>query len=167
VVAPRVTVAVLRGRPSTTSGPRPSPCGHARPWVLPHHAPTTGSTCYALLSYPTAFDASSTIPIVGSTSSLALEDPYLGPLVPLGGGWDQSSLTTLFSTMALSPPQIRQLRCLLPHHSCRRHVISLILPFHPLLLWGNSSTLPVTSVGDPILSGSFYLKDVLVAPHII
>jgi hypothetical protein len=32
---------------------------------------------------------------------------------------------------------------------------------------GNSSTLPVTSVGDSVLPRPFHLKNVLVAPHII
>jgi hypothetical protein len=31
---------------------------------------------------------------------------------------------------------------------------------------GNGSTLPVTSVGASVLSGLFYLNDVLVAPHL-
>jgi hypothetical protein len=42
---------------------------------------------------------------------------------------------------------------------------------HPSLpsfvIVGNGSTLPVTSLGDSVLPGPFYLKDVLVAPHII
>jgi hypothetical protein len=38
---------------------------------------------------------------------------------------------------------------------------------HPSsIVVGNGSTLPVTSVGASILPGSFYLNDVLVAPHI-
>jgi hypothetical protein len=40
-------------------------------------------------------------------------------------------------------------------------------PTHPTsIVVGNSSTLPVTSVGALVLPGSFYLNDVLVAPHI-
>jgi hypothetical protein len=38
---------------------------------------------------------------------------------------------------------------------------------HPtLIVVGNGSTLPVTSVGASVLPGPFYLNDVLVAPHI-
>jgi hypothetical protein len=38
---------------------------------------------------------------------------------------------------------------------------------HPAsIVVGKGSTLSVTSVGDSVLTGSFYLNDVLVAPHI-
>jgi hypothetical protein len=38
---------------------------------------------------------------------------------------------------------------------------------HPTsIVVGNGSTLPITSVGASVLLGSFYLNDVLVAPHI-
>jgi hypothetical protein len=40
-------------------------------------------------------------------------------------------------------------------------------PFHPpSVVVGNSSTLPVTSVGASVLPGPFYLNDVLVAPQL-
>jgi hypothetical protein len=40
-------------------------------------------------------------------------------------------------------------------------------PTHPTsIVFGNGSTLSVTSVGASVLPGPFYLNDVLVAPHI-
>jgi hypothetical protein len=92
---------------------------------------------------------------------------------PLAGGWDSASLTAAFSTMAMTPPHpLRlggQLRCILPHQPHCRYALSL--PSHPLLhpssiIVGNGSTLSVTFVGASVLPGSFYLNDVIVAPHI-
>jgi hypothetical protein len=50
------------------------------------------------------------------------------------------------------------------------HILSPRPPslVHPSsILVDNSSILPVTSVGDSVLSGPFYLNDVLVAPDLV
>jgi hypothetical protein len=94
------------------------------------------------------------------------------PWSPLARGWDLASLAAAFSTMALAPPSLDWIidsgasyhttpaagmlsRSHPPHSS---HPTSIVV--------GNDSTLPVTSVGVPVLYGPFYLNDVLVAPHI-
>jgi hypothetical protein len=48
-----------------------------------------------------------------------------------------------------------------------RFLAHIPLSSHPssIVVW-NSSTLPVTSIGASVLPGPFYLKSVLVAPHI-
>jgi hypothetical protein len=91
-------------------------------------------------------------------------------LSPLAGGWDNASLTTALSTMAMTPPSSDwvidsgayyhttptsgMLSCSHPPHSS--HPTSIVVE--------NGSTLPITSVGASVLPGPFYLNDVLVAP---
>ena len=49
--------------------------------------------------------------------------------------------------------------------------ITLLRPpnsmYPSFIVVGNGSALPVTSVGDSVLSGSFYLNNILVAPDMI
>jgi hypothetical protein len=84
---------------------------------------------------------------------------------------DHASITIAFSTMMMAPPSsdwvinssasyhtnLLQARSLapIPHSS-----------YPSLIIVGNGSTQPITSVGASILPGSLYLNDVLVAPHI-
>jgi hypothetical protein len=37
----------------------------------------------------------------------------------------------------------------------------------PSIVVGNGSTLPVTSVGDSVIPGLFYLNNILLAPNIV
>jgi hypothetical protein len=93
-----------------------------------------------------------------------------------GAGWDQQSLANSFSTMALQ----------LPHNSVNDWVADSGASHHttpsvdnisnprPLnsaspssIVVGNGSTLPVTSVGDSVIPGPFYLNNILLVPDII
>jgi hypothetical protein len=94
-----------------------------------------------------------------------------------GVGWDQQqALVNSFSTIALQPP----------HNSINdwvvdsgaslhtTHSVSNISDPRPLnsaspssIVVGNGSTLPVTSVGDSVIPGPFYLNNILLAPDII
>jgi hypothetical protein len=91
---------------------------------------------------------------------------------PFAGGWDPTALAAAYSTMALAPPPSKWVidsgtayhttpttgMLSRSHSSSSTHPTSIVV--------GNSSTLPVTSVGASVLLGPFYLNDVLVAPHI-
>jgi hypothetical protein len=108
----------------------------------------------------------------GPARAPAPGDPHLDALVPAGRWLGQRLPRCCLQHHGDDPTPFRlgdRLRCLVPHHSHDRHALSLSspLPSHPsLIVVGNGSTLPVTSVGASVLPGSFYLNDVLVAPHI-
>jgi hypothetical protein len=58
------------------------------------------------------------------------------------------------------------------HHSTPS--VDNISTLHPLassnpssIIVGNDSSLPITSVGDSVLPGSFYLNNILLAPDIV
>ena len=94
------------------------------------------------------------------------------PWSPLAGGWDPTSLTVAYSTMALAPPSLDWVidSGASYHTTPTTCILSRSHP-HPdtrptSIVVGNGSTLPVTSVGASVLPGPFYLNDILVAPHI-
>jgi hypothetical protein len=175
VAVPQVAATVSRGRPSTTPGPRPSPCAR------PSHGcflatPTTSScTCYALLRSPTTFGAPSTILIADSASPPALEDPYLGTLVVIGwrlGSGSPHCFVQYYGVGAAPTSPDWVVDSDASYHTTP--VVGTLSHSHPRnpslpssIIVGNNSTLPLTSVGDSVFLGSFYLKDVLVATHII
>jgi hypothetical protein len=74
---------------------------------------------------------------------MALAPPSSDWIIDSGGSYHTTPTTGMLSS---SHP---------PHSS---HPTSIVV--------GNGSTLPVTSIGAPVLAGRFYLNDVLVAPHI-
>jgi hypothetical protein len=89
--------------------------------------------------------------------------------------WDPPSLTGCFISMVPAPPtpvidyvvDFGATNHTTPHPG---HIYSLKPPLfvHPFsIIVGNGSVLPVTSVGDSILLGPFYLNDVLLAPDLI
>jgi hypothetical protein len=89
----------------------------------------------------------------------------------LGGGWDQASLAASFSTMADIAPTSSDWVVDFGASYHTTHVADTLPHSHPFfpssIIIRNSSTLSVTSVGDLVLPSPFYLKIVLVAPHII
>jgi hypothetical protein len=173
MVAPSVEAVVPRSRLSTTPGPGPSPCDRARHEYFLVTLPTVGSINYTLLWCPTGFGAHSTVPVVGSASPPRLQGP---PPWPLGSRW------VAVGTRHPSPPRSAPWLTLPPPLQIGwstsappitplmllARYLTLIHSFHPIIIiMRNSSTLSVTSVGDSVLPRPFYLKIVLVAPHII
>jgi hypothetical protein len=89
-------------------------------------------------------------------------------------GWDQQSLANSFNTMALTPPPTTQdwvADSGASHHSTpsagnisHRHTLTSSSPSS--IIVGNGSTLPITSVGDSVLPGPFYLNNILLAPDL-
>jgi hypothetical protein len=106
-----------------------------------------------------------------STPTPAPGDPH-DDLVPAVWRLGQRLPRRRFQHRGDDPSFLRlgdRLWSLLPHHSHYRHALPLPSPLssHPSsIVVGNGSTLPVTSVGDSILPGPFYVNDVLVASHI-
>jgi hypothetical protein len=102
--------------------------------------------------------------------------PPLGWAPWNGAGWDQQSLTNSFSTMVLQPPHNSVNDWVADsgnsHHTT--HSVGNISNPHPLnsanpssIIVGNGFTLPVTSVGDSLIPGSFYLNNILLALDIV
>jgi hypothetical protein len=93
-----------------------------------------------------------------------------------GVGWDQQSLANSFNTMALQPPH-NSLNDWVADSSASYHTtpsVGNISNPRPLnsaspssIVVGNVSTLPVTSVGDSVISVPFYLNNILLAPDIV
>jgi hypothetical protein len=67
-------------------------------------------------------------------------------------GWDQQSLAHSFNTMALHPP-LSSVQDWVADSGATRHTTPL----------GNGYSLSVTSVGDSVLLGPFYLNNILLA----
>jgi hypothetical protein len=94
------------------------------------------------------------------------------PCSPFAGGWDTNSLASAYNTMALAPPSSDWVidSGASYHTTPTTDMLSHSHPppsTHPnSIVVGNGSTLPITSVGDSVLPGPFYLNDILVAPHI-
>jgi hypothetical protein len=92
-----------------------------------------------------------------------------------GSGWDQQSLANSFNTMALTPPPIIQdwvADSGASHHSTPSagnisHPRTLTSSSPSSIIVGNGSTLLITSVGDSVLPGPFYLNNILLAPDLV
>jgi hypothetical protein len=93
-----------------------------------------------------------------------------------GAAWDQQSLVNSFSIGALQSPHNSVNDWVADsgasHHTT--HSVGNISNPRPLnsvspssIVVGNGSTLPVTSVGDSLIPGSFYLNNILLAPNIV
>jgi hypothetical protein len=93
-----------------------------------------------------------------------------------GVGWDQQSLANSFSTMALQPPHNSVNDWVADsgasHHTT--HSVGNIFNPRPLnsaspssIVVGNGFTLLVTSVGDSVIPGPFYLNNILLVPDIV
>jgi hypothetical protein len=90
-------------------------------------------------------------------------------------GCDQQSLVNSFSTVALQPPHNSVNDSVADSDASHRttHLVGNIFNPHPLnsvgpsIVVGNGFTLPVTSVGDSVIPGPFYLNNILLAPHIV
>jgi IS30 family transposase len=94
----------------------------------------------------------------------------------LDAGWHQQSLANSFSTMALHPPPTSVQDWVADSGVTHRTTpsvgnISTLRPLassNPLsIVVDNDSSLPITSVGDSVLPGPFYLNNILFAPDMI
>jgi hypothetical protein len=94
----------------------------------------------------------------------------------VGVGWDQQSLAHSFNTMALHPTptsvQDWVANSGATHHTTPSvgnistpHSLNSLNPSS--IIVGNGSSLPVTSVGDSVLPGPFYLNNILLAPNMV
>jgi hypothetical protein len=94
----------------------------------------------------------------------------------LGVSWEQQLLANSFSTMALyPPPTLVQDWVVDPgatHHTTPS--VGNISTLRPMassnpssIVVGNGSSLPITSVGDLVLPGPFYLNNILLAPDMV
>jgi hypothetical protein len=91
------------------------------------------------------------------------------------GAWDQQSLASFFNTMTLQQPQ--SITEWIADSGASNHTTpdsgnisryrSPTSTIPSSIVVGNGSSLPVSSVGDTMLSGQFYLNNVLVTPDII
>jgi hypothetical protein len=91
-------------------------------------------------------------------------------------GWNQQSLANSFNIIALQPPH-NSVNNWVADSSASHHTtlsVGNISNPHPLnsasppsIIVGNGSTLLVTSVGDSIILGPFYLNNILLAPDIV
>jgi hypothetical protein len=101
-------------------------------------------------------------------------DPRMEPW--LSAGWDQQLLANSFSTMALhlSPTSVQDwvADSGVTHHTTPS--VDNISTLRPLassnpssIIVGNGSSLPITSVGDSVLPGPFYLNNILLVPNMV
>jgi hypothetical protein len=120
-------------------------------------------------------------PPVQATTAIAAAAVPAGHPAPgwnpwLGAGWDQQSLANSFSTMVLhSPPTSVQdwvTDSGATHHTTPS--VGNISTLRPLasstpssIVVGNGSSLPITSVGDSVLPGPFYLNNILLTPDMV
>jgi hypothetical protein len=89
--------------------------------------------------------------------------------------WDPQSLASSFGTMELSYPNPST--DWVPDSDASSHTTPYPGNIHssrppssappPSIIVGNGSVLSVTSVGDSVLPGSFYLNEILVAPNLV
>jgi hypothetical protein len=94
----------------------------------------------------------------------------------LDASWDQQSLANSFSSMALHPPPT-SVQDWVADSDATHHTtpsVGNISTFHHLassnpssIVVGNASSLPITSVGDLVLLGPFYLNNILLAPNMV
>jgi hypothetical protein len=91
-------------------------------------------------------------------------------------GWDQQSLVNSFSTVALQPSHNSVNDWAADSGASHRFIPSVgnISNPRPLnsaspssIVVGNGSAQPVTSVGDSVIPGPFYLNNILLAPDIV
>jgi hypothetical protein len=102
--------------------------------------------------------------------------PGLGWNHWLSTSWDQQSLAISFSSMALHPPPT-SVQDWVADSGATHHTtpsVGNISTFRPLALSnpssivvGNDSSLLITSVGDSVLPGPFYLNNILLAPDMV
>jgi hypothetical protein len=94
----------------------------------------------------------------------------------VGAGWDQQSLAHSFNTMALDPPPTSVQDWVADSGATHHNTLSvgnISTPCHlnssnpSSIIVGNGSSLPVTSVGDSVLPGLFYLNNILLAPDMV
>jgi hypothetical protein len=94
----------------------------------------------------------------------------------LGASWDQQSLANSFSTMVLHPPPTSVQDWVVDSGATHHTIppVGNISTLRPLALSNpssividNDSSFPITSVGDSVLSGPFYLNNILLAPDMV
>jgi hypothetical protein len=94
----------------------------------------------------------------------------------LGASWDQQLLANSFSSMALHLPPT-SVQDWVADSGAKHHItpsVGNISTLRPLassnpssIVLGNGSSLPITSVGDSVLPGPFYLTNILLAPDMV
>jgi hypothetical protein len=145
--------------------------------VYPGQVPTGQQCLQAFMATPGPYRSPGFLP--GQQQPLyqhAALTPSPGWNPWVGAGWDQQLLAHSFKTMALHPPltlvQDRVAGSNTTHHTTPS--IGNISTPHPLnssnpssIIVGNSSFLLVTSVGDSVLPGPFYLNNILLAPDMV
>jgi hypothetical protein len=98
-------------------------------------------------------------------------DPKMEPLARC-----QQSLANSFITMALHPPPTSVQDWVADSGATHHTTLSAgnISTLHPLassnpssIIVGNGSSLPITSVGDSVLPGPFYLNNIFLAPNMV
>jgi hypothetical protein len=94
----------------------------------------------------------------------------------LSASWDQQSLANSFSSMALHPPPTLVQDWVVDsgamHHTTPS--VGNISTLRPLassnpssIVVGNDSSLLITSIGDSVLPGPFYLNNIFLAPDMV
>jgi hypothetical protein len=106
----------------------------------------------------------------------AAPSPSLGWNPWVSTGWDQQLLAHSFNTMTLHPPPT-SVQDWVADSGAAQHTtpsVGNISSPRPLnssnpssIIVGNGSSLPVTSVGDSVLPGPFYLNNILLAPDMV
>jgi hypothetical protein len=112
------------------------------------------------------------VPTRPVAAAAAAPAPSLGWNPWVGTGWDQQSLAHSFNTMALHPPPT-SVQDWVADSGVTHHItpsvgnISTPCPLNlsnpSSIIVGNGSSLSVTSVGDSVLFGPFYLNNILLA----
>jgi hypothetical protein len=138
--------------------------------------PSMGGAPYWSMSHAFSAAPQYGLPVQQVEPSFMLPLPQQSPpLTSWFGGWDPQSLAGCLSSMASAPPtpvnnwvaESDATNHTTPHFD---HIFSPRSPSlaHPSsIVVGNGSVLPVTSVGDSVLPGPFYLNDVLLAPDLV
>jgi hypothetical protein len=141
--------------------------------VYPGPVPTGQQRLQAFMATPGPYSSPGFLP--GQQQPLYQQaapapSPDWNPWV--GTGWDQQSLAHSFNTMALHPPPT-SVQDWVADFGATHHITSSVGNIstpHPSnssnpssIIIGNGSSLPITSVGDSVLPGPFYLNNILLA----
>jgi hypothetical protein len=178
------------GSSSQTTAPTGSDSRTNAPWLTYGH-PWQGHMTMYLSSVPAgqqrpqAFVATSGLyvspgPLSGPQQQ---QQPLFQQAAPgpgwnpwLSVSWDQQSLANSFTSMALHLPPTSAQDWVADSGATHHTTLSVgnISALQPLvssnpssIIVGNGSSLPITSIGDSVLPGPFYLNNILLAPDMV